>query len=59
MITVVTIGGRIMKKIYEAPELELKSFKLPDVILVSTEGTINSEINGGGGGGGENPFDDI
>nr|WP_316621755.1 hypothetical protein [uncultured Ruminococcus sp.] len=48
-----------MKKIYEAPELELKSFKLPDVILVSTEGTINSEINGGGGGGGENPFDDI
>jgi len=48
-----------MKMYYEAPELELITFNLKDVILASTEGTIGETIGTGGGGSGDDPFNDI
>lgn len=50
-----------MKKIYKAPELEIKSFRLVDVILTSTESSIGGYDDitpGGGGGGASSDFDD-
>ena len=51
-----------MKKIYEIPELEFKSFRLVDVILTSTESSIGGYDDitpGGGGSGGGGSFDDL
>lgn len=49
-----------MKKIYEAPELEIKSFRLLDVVLTSTESSIGGyeDITPGGGGGSGSGFED-
>lgn len=47
-----------MKFIYSAPELELITLKVNDVILASTEGTIPVDINPGGGDGPQDPFTD-
>lgn len=48
-----------MKKIYESPELEIKSFKLTKDIL-ERSGETAGEIGGGGlGGGDSSDIDDI
>ena len=41
-----------MKKIYEAPELELIRFRLVDVILTSPTEDLGSQIGDGDEGGG-------